>query len=75
MAVVEESCLKKPQNTRMQQMVFTQPVKLVVVGEVGQRRLEIPVCVCGKYLLNLRVAQEIFLALNTEISKCLSEGI
>lgn len=26
-------------------MVFTQPVKLVVVGEEGQRRLEIPGCV------------------------------
>lgn len=26
-------------------MVFTQPVKLVVMGEEGQRRLEIPVCV------------------------------
>lgn len=38
-------CLKKPQNTRTQQMVFTQPVKLGVVGEEGQRRLEIPVCV------------------------------
>lgn len=43
--VIMELCLKKPQNTRIQQMVFTQPVKLVVVGEEGQRRLEIPVCV------------------------------
>lgn len=45
MDAVEENCSKKPQNTHIQQMVFTQPVKLVAGGEEGQRRLEIPVCV------------------------------
>lgn len=40
----EKLCLKNLQNTHIQQMFFTWPVKLVVVREEGQRRLEIPVC-------------------------------
>lgn len=43
--VERKTVFKENQNTHIQQMVFTQPVKLVVVGEERQRTLEIPVCV------------------------------